>query len=159
VRDLRRAPGALIALGPAKAWAFLEALVLLPAAAAALRRWGYNRVRAWLLRLPGAAPAPKGGADPAVVVGDVWAMVHLAARRGPWRPNCLQRSITLWWLLHRRGVATELRFGVRPGAGGGVPAFHAWVEREGRVLNDRADIAREYLPFGGVPPTLMMDGG
>jgi hypothetical protein len=70
-------------------------------------------------------------------------MVAAAARIV--RANCLQRSLTLWWLLYRRGILSDLRIGVR--RQGDQLAAHAWIEYAGVVINDRADVARLYAPF------------
>jgi hypothetical protein len=49
------------------------------------------------------------------------------------RAYCLQRSSVTTWMLRRRGVAAELVIGYRP-----VPVdSHAWVEVDGKVVNDR----------------------
>jgi len=45
---------------------------------------------------------------------------------------CLQRSVALTRMLRERGIAARLVIGYRP-----APFFsHAWVEVEGRVVND-----------------------
>jgi hypothetical protein len=72
-------------------------------------------------------------------------LVNLAARRSPLPATCLTRSLLLTWLLQRRGVRAELRIGVRI-ADDGLQA-HAWVECEGRPVNDKADIAKDFAPF------------
>src|SRR5271167_4836280 len=47
---------------------------------------------------------------------------------------CLQRSVVAARLLRRRGISARLVIGYRPS-----PFFsHAWVEVEGRVVNDSA---------------------
>jgi hypothetical protein len=49
------------------------------------------------------------------------------------RAFCLQRSAVCTWMLRRQGVPAELVVGFRP-----VPIdSHAWVEVEGKVVNDR----------------------
>jgi hypothetical protein len=49
------------------------------------------------------------------------------------RAYCLQRSAVCAWLLRRRGLAADLVIGFRP-----VPIdSHAWVEVDGKVVNDR----------------------
>lgn len=76
--------------------------------------------------------------------------VEVAARRGPWPANCLQRSLVLWFLLRRRGLPAELRIGVRrtPDTGTGGPLlFHAWVEQDGVVLNDAPDMRERFATF------------
>lgn len=49
------------------------------------------------------------------------------------RAFCLQRSAVCTWMLRRRGISAQLVVGFRP-----VPIdSHAWVEVEGKVVNDR----------------------
>jgi Transglutaminase-like superfamily len=80
-------------------------------------------------------------------------MVRAAARHGIGRPTCLEESLALWWLLGRRGIAAELRIGVRKT--GEKFEAHAWVEHECRALNEAEaphwhyaviDVARDNLP-------------
>jgi hypothetical protein len=53
---------------------------------------------------------------------------------------CLQRSAVATWLLRRHGVRADLVIGYRP-----VPfESHAWVEVEGRVVNDRPQYQRFF---------------
>ena len=72
-------------------------------------------------------------------------MVAIAARHGVHQGNCLSQSLTLQRLLARHGVAAELRIGARR-AGDRLEA-HAWVEHQGRPLNDSADVAARFPPF------------
>lgn len=74
-------------------------------------------------------------------------LVELAARHVPGKPNCLERSLALWWLLRRQGTDAHLRIGARRPTGAATPDFHAWIEHDGKVLNDRADIAEEFVVF------------
>lgn len=130
----------------------IQAFVYLPLAAILIDRWGLQRVQQ---KLAGSAPdrlshvardarSVDRGRRLAWVVGGV-------ARRGPWKANCLQRSLVLWWFLLRRGMASEIRIGVRrrPGAPSGTREldFHAWVEYQGVVLNDRADVREIFATF------------
>ena len=64
---------------------------------------------------------------------------------GPTHPNCLERSMTLWWLLRREGVDPELRIGARKE--GGKFEAHAWIELDGDVLNDGAEVHQHYARF------------
>ena len=73
-------------------------------------------------------------------------MVAVACRRHPLHSNCLPRTIVLWSLLRRRGIAADVRIGVRCGSQGEFQA-HAWLEWNGEVLNDAAAVASQYLPF------------
>ena len=72
-------------------------------------------------------------------------MVNVAARRGIWRANCLERPLATWWLLRRRSINADLRFGVRPDPSGSK--FHAWLELGDDVVNDRPDVAELYRTF------------
>ena len=123
----------------------LGLFALLPAVAAAIHIFGLQRVRGFLARHPVIQEAA-GTPDPeaARVVGR---LVNAAGYRIPGRPNCLTRSVTLWWILRRRGIDSALRLGVRTAAG--RLEAHAWVELGGLVLNDAADIAQRFAPFEG----------
>ncbi|MBZ5526981.1 MAG: lasso peptide biosynthesis B2 protein [Acidobacteriia bacterium] len=66
-------------------------------------------------------------------------------RNLPLRPNCLERSLALWWMLRREGFPAELHIGARQGPQGFEA--HAWVEDGGRVLNDSPDVHRHYARF------------
>ena len=134
-----------IALGGAAA-------LVLPLMALALRRYGLRRVQSRLQRTfkVGSSAHPEG-ADLEAARRTAW-VVDVAAKRGLWRANCLQRSVTLWWFLGRRGITSELRIGVRrrrsqDGTNSGNLDFHAWVERDGIVLNDVADIRERFATF------------
>jgi len=72
-------------------------------------------------------------------------MVRIAAEHGFLRVNCLERSLTLWWLLGRRGIESQLRIGVRTASG--QFEAHAWVERDGIALNDSNDVGQRFSPF------------
>jgi hypothetical protein len=76
-----------------------------------------------------------------------WA-VDVAAGNVPVRARCLERSLTLWWLLRRRGVGAEVELGVRKTDAGELEA-HAWVEVAGRVVNDGDDVRERFAAFEG----------
>jgi hypothetical protein len=123
----------------------LELLALLPAVAAAIRLFSLQRVRGFLARHPVIDPA--AGAADVQGAREAGRLVNAAAFRIPGRPNCLTRSVTLWWILRRRAIDTTLRIGVRTAAG--RFEAHAWVELAGLVLNDASDIAQRFAPFEG----------
>lgn len=56
---------------------------------------------------------------------------------------CLARSLTLWALLRRRGVETELRVGYRKGDN--KIEGHAWLEYECVPINETADVIGTYV--------------
>lgn len=74
-------------------------------------------------------------------------MEAAAGRHLPFQPNCLEQSLTLWWLLRRRGIPADLRIGVRKDAASFEA--HAWVESGGTVLSESGDEHTNYVPFEG----------
>jgi hypothetical protein len=69
------------------------------------------------------------------------------ARHLFFHPNCLEQSVTLLWLLRKRGIAAELRIGARKQEG--LFKAHAWVERSGVVLSDAGESHLHFVPFDG----------
>jgi hypothetical protein len=59
--------------------------------------------------------------------------------------NCLVRSLTLWTLLLRRGLSTNLRVGFRKRDG----RFegHAWVEYADAPINEDVNEAKTFVPY------------
>jgi hypothetical protein len=129
--------------------------LVLEAAAALLATWlglrlaGFRRwkaVLAWFvpgLSVLGRASGP-AAADSARAIAR---LQQAAASHLFFRANCLEQSLTLWWLLRRRGIAAELRVGARKDAG--RFEAHAWVEFEGAILNDAGDEHLHFVPFDG----------
>lgn len=69
-------------------------------------------------------------------------LVNVAANLHPVRMLCLPRSVTLVRLLARRGIATELKLGVRLEEQNLLA--HAWVEWQGQPLNDAHGVVPQY---------------
>jgi Transglutaminase-like superfamily len=95
----------------------------------------------WLPEGAGGAPPT----DPKPQANRIAHLVVAAGREGMFRANCLEQSLTLWWLLRRRGFEAELRIGARKK--GETFEAHAWVELEGAVLNDDEGVAGEFARF------------
>lgn len=72
-------------------------------------------------------------------------MVQAAARRTLGGATCLEQSLALWWLLGRRGIASELRVGVRKD--GEKFEAHAWVECCGVALGGAEGEHAHYAAF------------
>ncbi len=120
---------------------------MLPGVALALRWANFQRVYGFL----GRWPSGRALDDEEQVLAQVRATVRLVQGAAAWslhRPTCLHRSLTLWWLLRRQGVASELRIGVRMEQG--RFEAHAWVEREGVALNDGSDVNLRFAAFQGL---------
>jgi hypothetical protein len=69
--------------------------------------------------------------------------VAAAAALYPGRARCLEQSLTLLRELRRRGVESRLRFGIYPYPFEG----HAWVEVQGRAVNETDDYLSMLTPL------------
>ena len=124
----------------------VECVCLLPLIAAGLRLVGFHRIGSILA---GVSPRLADDGEPRETrrrrARDVFGLVRAAARHGPYRARCLEESLLLWWLLRRRGIETRLRLGVNTEAS--FLQAHAWVELEGRALDERESSGRRYEAF------------
>ena len=127
----------------------LEAVVLQPLVTAAFVLVGTpttaSRLAAWT--------RARRDVTPTQAAALMSAAVHLQGRiRASFGigGTCLVRSLVLQAVLGRRGVATELRIGVRKV--GGVAEGHAWVEYEGHPINESVEVTATYAVFEGAVP-------
>ncbi len=126
-------------------WVLLQAVIALPVSACTLNWFGMSRCRAFFertIRRPTEAEQSDSTLDEARRIAR---LVRIAATRSLYAANCLQRSIVLWWLLRRRGVTSDIRFGCRVGENGWEA--HAWVECRDQVIGDSADVRERFAPF------------
>jgi hypothetical protein len=124
---------------------FLRAVVLLPLVALSLRWRGFRETQASLQRFLSKAN-PEPDAALASKITELTAhMVNAADRHGLAHPSCLAKSLTLWWLLGRQGIPSQLRIGTRKDK----EKFeaHAWVERDGTALNEPDEPHHHYAAF------------
>jgi transglutaminase superfamily protein len=124
---------------------FLRALVMLPLVGLSLKLRGFEGTRAALRKTPSHTTPQTDSDSPKKQIALVAHMVNAADRHGLVHPSCLVKSLTLWWLLGRQGITSELRVGVRK-EGGNLEA-HAWVERNGIALNEPEERHRHYAAF------------
>lgn len=78
--------------------------------------------------------------------------VNRMAQAAPFHVTCLERSLTLWYILRWRRIRSSVRFGVRIQPHG-IDA-HAWVTHNETVINDRPDVGAQ---FGVYPDVLAPD--
>jgi hypothetical protein len=122
---------------------FARAVVALPVIAGSLRRRGFQATRGSLSkRIPA---TPNASSSENQQVETTVRMVRAAARHGLVRANCLEESLTLWWLLARQGISAELKIGVRKQSE--TFEAHAWVERDGVALNEPESRHTHYAAF------------
>lgn len=117
----------------------------LAAAAIALRVLGLRRTMAVAHRIARPAVLP-ADAVPIGLIGRTAHRVMRAAAFFPGRAECLEQSLTLYVLLRRRGLPVELRLGVQS-----FPfSAHAWVEYNGRPVNEREELVARMAPFPSI---------
>jgi hypothetical protein len=125
---------------------FLHASVLLPVISVSLQLRGFRKTKASLQHfLP--VPFPCGSQNPGTHARAALTarMVRAAGYHGIGHPNCLKVSLALWWLLARRGIASDLRVGVR--RDGEKFEAHAWVECGGASLNETDTKHQHFAAF------------
>lgn len=123
--------------------ALVQAIMLLPLVRLGLRVLGLRHCQRILGQL--SEGTPPGKADPALALEqarDLAALVRAAA--GVTGGTCLRQSLVLWYLLRRRGISCQLRFGSSVQAG--RFESHAWVECEGESL-DQVDPLQRFSAF------------
>jgi Transglutaminase-like superfamily len=125
----------------------LRAALILPLTEIGLRLFGFRRWKELIEKF--SLPANLSHSWPADAQRETAARAVRAVRsvelHGPTNPNCLERSMTLWWLLRREGIDGELHIGARK-QGARLEA-HAWVELDGKVLNDVVEVHQQYARF------------
>ncbi|HKF26495.1 MAG TPA: lasso peptide biosynthesis B2 protein [Candidatus Acidoferrum sp.] len=124
---------------------FVEAALLLPWIRLSLRLRGFRATQKSLLERanPAAAALPETAA--AALTEQVCRIVLAASRHSLLRTTCLERSLTLWRLLARRGVTSQLRIGTSKCEG--KFAAHAWVERNGEAIGEPEGTHLHYAAF------------
>jgi Transglutaminase-like superfamily len=123
------------------------AVILLPVTAMALRLAGLRRSQRMFSFFLLNNPVRKTKQSEATIARalHISRLVGVAVRHGVCGANCLQRSLSLWWILRRNGIYSELYIGTRKEIG--LLNAHAWIEVEGVVLNDSNDVRHSYEPF------------
>jgi len=125
----------------------LRAMALLPLTEAGLRLMGFRRWKELVEHLSLSVPQRRilERADQQMMAERISRSVRSAELHGPGTPNCLERSLTLWWLLQCYGIDGELHVGARKSES--RFEAHAWVELRGVVLNDSPNVHKHYARF------------
>ena len=122
----------------------LQSMLLLPLIALALKLKGLKWTRA---RISSRSKPDLSVPDDEQleIARSVARMVYAAAHHGPYRTNCLKKSLATLWLLRRKGIAANLKIGVNKE----VADFsaHAWLEYQGKVLVDPVDVGKRFSAF------------
>ena len=133
---------------------FLRAAAVLPVISVSLKMRGFRATQKFLLRsLPIARQTSQENSIRIVrdlKRTELTARMVNAAIRHVWRAStCLEKSLALWWLLGRQGIASQLRIGARKLEG--KFEAHAWVERDGAALSEPQE-HRHYATFDAAFP-------
>lgn len=125
----------------------LRAALILPLTKIGLRLLGFRRWKELIEKF--SPPEKHSQSFPADLQREMALRAMHAVRsielHGLTNPNCLERSMTLWWMLRRDGVVGDLHIGARKE--GEQLKAHAWVELGGQVVNDDADVHQHYARF------------
>jgi hypothetical protein len=129
---------------PAKAL-LLRVLVLLPLLTVSLRMRGFGATQRFLQKFIASAKDnfPVAAVESRVAL--TTRIVLAATRNSPIPSTCLERSLALWWLLARQGVATQFRIGVRKDSE--KFTAHAWVEYQGVAIGEPVTPHLHYSAF------------
>lgn len=119
----------------------LSCLTQLCLARLSIRTVGFGRTLARFERPVRAVAHPMVADDP--IIDRVAHNVAAAAALYPGRARCLEQSLVLSRELRRLGAAARLRFGVHPYPFGA----HAWVEVQGRTINEDEDYMKMFTPL------------
>ena len=125
----------------------LRAMVLLSLTVLGLRTMSFRRCKEIIRQysLTGSSPRQILSDHQAEARMKLVSAMNVVERNVPWRPNCLERSLALWWLFQLNAVEVELHIGGRKNQG--RFEAHAWVESGGQVLNDTTDVHSHYSRF------------
>jgi transglutaminase superfamily protein len=107
----------------------------------ALRLAGFQRTWRWIERVSSRAPLALSVSAEHVRRAEY--AVARAAALYPGRALCLERSLTLYFYLRRRGVPVRYLMGSQMYPFGA----HAWVEFDGMVINDVPEHVKRFRPF------------
>jgi hypothetical protein len=85
------------------------------------------------------------GTDADTVISSALRAQRAVKRMTGLEGSCLVRSLSLWTMLLRRGVHTDLRIGMRRSSN--TMEGHAWLEVEGSPVNEKPAVVGTYTVF------------
>ena len=129
-------------------YVMLVSMSLLPVIAMALLIFGYNKTRNILHLSVTRQVLVEAGTMRLEKSCTIAHMISIAARHGPYRANCLKQSVLLWWMLARRGISSDIVFGVLKEPQDSLDT-HAWVECGGTNISDTKGMQQRFLAFEG----------
>lgn len=134
----------LITLPVKDRWSLFQIFALLPFTRLSLRLFGFKWTFA-VIRWLTAVSKQKPPFNEVTEVERLRYWIRFTKLNGPYRGNCLSRSLVLWWLLQRQGIRCEMRIGTRQSMG--EFQAHAWLEYQGAPVNAGPRVHQNYLAF------------
>jgi Transglutaminase-like superfamily len=128
-------------------WFATKSLLLLQFVSIGVRLFGFSRVKRWfeqeaIQKSPTVQPLDQS-LDTAVHLG---ALVRLANHRiQVLKVTCVPESLSVWWLLRRRGIPAQLQLGLRKSAD--QLDGHAWVTVGDRVVSGDPLLPQDFTPI------------
>lgn len=122
------------ALPLSEQWRLLQLGLMLPVVAGFLRMLGVMRCARLMQRRSSGRQTHIAKPLEMQYAQRLAELAAIAGRRGAVRTTCLRQALLVQWLLCRRGLAAELRIGVRK-LDSALDA-HAWVELDGVALGE-----------------------
>lgn len=127
-------------------WMLIEATALPCAIWLAFRLIGVPRTQALLRRWAGTAHRKLlSSPDRQTTIRSARLAQRLVKHATGIGGNCLVRSLTLWTMLSRRGIPTNLRVGFRK-RDGRIDG-HAWLELDGAPINESLQETLTYVAY------------
>ena len=102
----------------------------------------------WLLRLLVSAKPGVGPGDPGIISHVCYSVSRIAHWPALWAV-CLPQALAAHWMLARRAIPTQIRFGVLSGPG--TLSAHAWLVCGNRAILGQQG-GRAYQPIFEFPP-------
>lgn len=139
IRKLRSASR----LSPGDWLLFFQAWVWLLLFDVGLRVFPFAELQAFARRSAFRLPLPRQQTD--VLLRPLIMAVDRARNHHLYRMTCLRRALVLQKMLAQRGIAAELKIGVRKD--GGQLGAHAWLEYQGEALGEPERITEKFTPL------------
>ncbi|MGA2713903.1 MAG: lasso peptide biosynthesis B2 protein [Bryobacteraceae bacterium] len=132
-------------LAPAERWLTIEALLLSMMIPLGFQLFGVPRTQGWVRNWALIRKKPSALSDATVEIRTARRAQRRVARATGLLGSCLVRSMTLWAMLLRRGLETNLRVGFRKRAG--KIQGHAWVEHDAAPVNESESETSTFVVY------------
>ena len=138
LRKLRAA----VSLDARTRWLMLVSAILRVAISTGFRLVGVSETQRYVRTWASRAQNRQWFADPRELIRNAQRAQGVVRRNTGIGGRCLARSLTLWGILLRFGVATDLRVGMRKR--NGLVEGHAWLEYQGVPINESGELIETY---------------